>query len=79
MKKLKNLKVYCQNMACDVLELCLIATKIEGFKSLLPKYGMQYVLINFETFIVIIDTFLCTFCFPIIILKQKAVLRQVWQ
>jgi hypothetical protein len=28
-------------MACDVLELCLIATKIEGFKSLLPKYGMS--------------------------------------
>jgi hypothetical protein len=40
-KKLKDLKVYCQNMACDVLELCLIATKIEGFKSLLPKYGMR--------------------------------------
>jgi hypothetical protein len=27
-------------MACGVLELCLIATKFEGFKSLLPKYGM---------------------------------------
>jgi hypothetical protein len=25
------LQVYCQNMACDVLELCLIATKIEGY------------------------------------------------
>jgi hypothetical protein len=39
-QKLKDLKVYCQNMACGVLELCLIATKIEGFKSVLPKYGM---------------------------------------
>jgi hypothetical protein len=28
-------------MACDVLELCLIATQIEGFKSLLPTYGMR--------------------------------------
>ena len=27
-------------MACDALELCLIAAKIEGLKSLLPKYGM---------------------------------------
>jgi hypothetical protein len=35
-----DLKVYCQNMACGVLELCLIATKIEGFKRVLPKYGM---------------------------------------
>jgi hypothetical protein len=26
-------EVYCQNMACDVLELCLIATQMEGFKS----------------------------------------------
>jgi hypothetical protein len=33
-------KVYCQHMACDVLESCLIAAKIEGFKGLLPKYGM---------------------------------------
>jgi hypothetical protein len=24
------------------LELCLIATQIEGFKSLLPKYGMRF-------------------------------------
>jgi hypothetical protein len=38
-QKLKHLKVYCQNMACGVLELCLIATKFEGFKSVLPKYG----------------------------------------
>jgi hypothetical protein len=34
-------KIYCQNMACGVLELCLIATQIEGFKSVLPKYGMR--------------------------------------
>jgi hypothetical protein len=34
-------KVYCQNMACGVLELGLIATKIEGFKSVLPTYGMR--------------------------------------
>jgi hypothetical protein len=27
--------------AIYVLELCLIAKKIEGFKSLLPKYGMR--------------------------------------
>jgi hypothetical protein len=40
-QKLKDLKVYCQNMAFCVLELCLIATIIEGFKSLLPKYGMR--------------------------------------
>jgi hypothetical protein len=32
-QKLKDLKVYCQNMAWDVLELCLIATQMEGFKS----------------------------------------------
>jgi hypothetical protein len=38
-QQLKDLKVYCQNMACGVLELCLIATKIEGFKRALPKYG----------------------------------------
>jgi hypothetical protein len=25
----------------NVLELCLIAKKFEGFKSLLPKYGMR--------------------------------------
>ena len=28
-------------MASGVPELCLIAKKIEGFKSLLPKYGMR--------------------------------------
>jgi hypothetical protein len=66
-------KVYCQNMACGVLELCLIATKIEGFKRVLPKYGMLC------TRIVLNCNKICTFCFPIIILKQKAVLRQVWQ
>jgi hypothetical protein len=36
-----NFRTYIQNMACCVLELCLIATKIEGFKSVLPKYGMR--------------------------------------
>jgi hypothetical protein len=36
-QNLKDLKVYCQNMACGVLELCLIATKIEGFKRVLPN------------------------------------------
>jgi hypothetical protein len=39
-KEIEGFKIYCQNMACDVLELCLIATKIEGFKRVLPKYGM---------------------------------------
>jgi hypothetical protein len=28
------------NMACGAFELCLNAAKIEGFKSLLPKYGI---------------------------------------
>jgi hypothetical protein len=27
-------------MACGAFELCLNAAKIEGFKSLLPKYGI---------------------------------------
>jgi hypothetical protein len=40
MKVVKFIKTYCQNMECDALELCLIAAKIEGLKSLLPKYGM---------------------------------------
>jgi hypothetical protein len=31
--------------------LCLIATKIEGFKSLLPKYGMRctWIMLNCNT------------------------------
>jgi hypothetical protein len=29
-------------MACHVLESCLIAAKIEGFKGLLPKYGPYF-------------------------------------
>jgi hypothetical protein len=33
-------------MACGVLEFCLIATKIEGFKSVLPKYGMLRAVVN---------------------------------
>jgi hypothetical protein len=40
-QKFKDLKVDCQNMACDVLELYLIAAKVEEFKTLLPKYGMR--------------------------------------
>jgi hypothetical protein len=32
--------IQCQD-DCDVLESCLIAAKIEGFKGLLPKYGMR--------------------------------------
>ena len=50
-KKMKDLKVYCQNMACGAFELCFIAAKIEGFKSLLPKYGIRrtWIMLNCNT------------------------------